>query len=359
MPKNAMMNLAKIALVIALSICGSAWARNPRGLAVPRVTTTLWKLPSYTDLYGNTFVSGASGTSNGQTGISPVNLTVGTMVMLSQNKNPATSGATPPGFFLPNTWNAGAQTGFTPVNAGGQAQLSVAATGTSPSSTMQWEGGTMGALMLGSDLSTSNNRPQFTPQINFTNVVGSGPVLFTGPTTTFTTTMTIQCPTFVGSGAPQNTTNSPYIHVNLSLVGPGLVSGQAWEIIIDIPITEGSGQPANISKSYVAQGSANAYLFLAPVNAASAAPYITFNSGSYFNGTFSQQTVSYTVTYAQFQNMLNYMAAQGWGVNPPFPSGTTPSQFTLFQTHVNAEMPNISTISLGWSMSAWTGTVIL
>ena len=44
-------------------------------------------------------------------------------------------------------------------------------------------------------------------------------------------------------------------------------------------------------------------------------------------------------------------------MSAPFPSGTNPTQFTLNQAHVNAEMPNVSTISLGWSMSAWSMSV--
>jgi hypothetical protein len=317
------------------------------GLPVPNA---LLQLPNYASLYGNTYVAGTTGSFDGQIGSPPADLPVGIMVMLSENANPAQTN----GFYLSNTWDAGAYTGVTPVNSTGYAQLSVAATGTSPSSTFQWEGSQLGVIMFGSDMAAAANRPMFTPQINFTDTIGSGPVLFTDSSVTMTESITIECPTWVGSGSPETNANSPYIQINLGLVGPGLVAGDAWEIILSIFITQGAGESSAVHKSYVAQGGANAYQFLVPVNAASSSSYITFTSGSYYNGTFPTQTVSWSISYTQFQNILNYMAAQGWGSNPAFPSGTTPSQFTLNQAHVNAEMPNVSTISLGWSMSAWT-----
>jgi hypothetical protein len=190
----------------------------------------------------------------------------------------------------------------------------------------------------------------FTPQINFTNTPGAGPVLFTDPSVVMTNSLTMQCATYVGSGSPQVDTNSPYITLNLGLVLPG----DSAELVIAIEILNGAGMSNDIRTGYVGQ-TIPAYNLFIPINAASAASLnlCTFTAGTWQNGVFAPMTFSWSINYTQMQNILNYMAVHNWGANPAFPS-LNPTQLTMLQSHVNAEMPNISTISLGWSMNNWT-----
>jgi hypothetical protein len=314
-------------------------------------TPTTWlTLPSYPNINNITYINAAAGgaPADGQQSGAPANVPAGAVYLISENANPATAN----GFFLYNTWDATSHTGFTAT--GTNEQVSVAGTGTSPSSTLQWSAAQMGALMLGSDnLSVAPKRPQFTPQQNFTNTPGSGQVLWTDSTVTMTETLLLQVATFVGSATPDTNNTAPYIHVNLGLCPPGA----AFEFDINVCILDGSGSNSDVHHSTVSQ-TLPAYVFFLPIGAGGNI-YANFTAGTWQNGTFGPTTFTWSISYAQMEAIINYMATTG-GYGAQFaPGGVNlrPEQLTLNQAHINAEMPpSISTIQLGWNVQNWSIT---
>jgi len=315
------------------------------------ITPTTWlTLPSYPNINNITYINAAAGgaPADGQQSVAPANVPAGAVYLISENANPATAN----GFFLYNTWDATSHTGFTAT--GTNEQVSVAGTGTSPSSTLQWSAAQMGALMLGSDnLSVAPKRPQFTPQQNFTNTPGSGQVLWTDSTVTMTETLLLQVATFVGSATPDTNDTAPYIHVNLGLCPPGA----AFEFDINVCILDGSGSNSDVHHSTVSQ-TLPAYVFFLPIGAGGNI-YANFTAGTWQNGTFGPTTFTWSISYAQMEAIINYMATTGGYAAQFAPGGVNlrPEQLTLNQAHINAEMPpSISTIQLGWNVQNWSIT---
>jgi hypothetical protein len=328
------------------SSLGTNYVATPNSLGG---TTTTWlTLPSYTNINGITFINAAAGGSpaDGQVSESPANVAAGAVYLISENANPATG----TGFFLYNTWDATNYMGF--AATGTDQQISVAGTGTSPSSGMAWVGGRTGALMLGSDnLSVAPKRSQFTAQQNFTNTPGDGQVLWTDSSVVMTETLLLQCAKFVGSATPDTNNTAPYIHINLGLCPPGA----AFEFDINVCILDGSGANSGIHHSTVSQ-TLPAYVCFLPVGAGGAL-YADWISGTWQNGTFGATTFTWSISYAQMEQIIGYMATTaGYGAQfAPGGVNLKPEQFTLNQAHINAEMPpSISTIQLGWNVQDWS-----
>ena len=318
---------------------------------------TLLTMPSYTNLYGNTYASGVNGAispTRGQTQIAPKNLPINVVWPLAERANPyAGSGADT--YYWPNTWNAGQYTGFTPTNAAGHSQLSIQPSPASPTTTFQMEGAQFGAYILGSDAYQSSGRPQFTLQQNFLDnpVSGQpsgGPVLFTGSSTVLYNSIVLAAPTYVPAPVGPDTTNSPYIQVFLGLIPTPVPSPRSWELDIAINLLAGASETQAVHSFFLTQGPPDSYSIVIPFGASNCT-YVCFTSGSYQTGKFSTPiTFSWSISYAQMTNIIAYMIGKGYTAF----NGLVPENFTGFQTHINAEQPNISTIAMGWNVTNWS-----
>jgi hypothetical protein len=325
---------------------------------LPGGVTTWLTMPSYTDLYGNTYVSGvAAGPVRGQTGSAPKNIPPGAVYPLAERANPY-AGAGNDTYYWPNTWaGAGTMTGFAPTNAAGKSQLSIQPQGTSPTTTFQMEGPRFGAYMLGSDAYTSSGRPQFTLQQNFFDnpVSGSpspGPVLFTGPSVTLYNSITLEARTYVPAASAPDTTNSPYIQLGTGFIPNPVPSPRSWELDIFVTMLAGASENQAVHSFFITQGPPDAYVLVLPFAKAGTGTYATFTSGTYQTGTFGPTNFSWSISYSQMKAIIAYMIAQGYTAF----NGLVPENFTLFQTHINAEQPNSSTISMGWNATNWSIT---
>ena len=319
--------------------------------------TTLLTMPTYANLYGNTYVSGANhaiSPTRGQTQIAPKDIPVGAVYPLAERANPY-AGAGNDTYYWPNTWDASPFTGFKPANAAGHSQLSIQPQGNSPTTTFQFEGSQFGVYMLGSDASGSSGRPQFTLQQNFGDnpVSGQpapGPVLFTGSSVVLHSSIDLACKTWVGAASSPNTTNSPYIQVFLGLIPTPVPSPRSWELDIALTMLAGSSETQAVHAFFLTQGPPDSYSLVIPFGA-SPGTYATFTSGTYQTGTFATTTFSWSINYTQMQAIISYMLnTKGFSAF----AGMVPEDFTLFQTHINAEQPNISTISMGWNATNWS-----
>jgi hypothetical protein len=329
----------------------------PLGALQPATSSVLLTMPTYPNLYGTTYVSGANGSispTRGQTQIAPKALPPGAVYPLAERANPY-AGAGNDTYYWPNTWAAGAKTGFTPTNAAGHSQLSIQPQGNSPTTTFQFEGSQFGAYMLGSDASTSTGRPQFTLQQNFFDnpVSGSpspGPVLFTGPSVTLYNSITLEARTYVPAASAPDTTNSPYIQLGLGLIPTPVPSPRSWELDIFVTMLAGASENQAVHSFFITQGPPDAYVIVLPFAEPGTSTYATFTSGTYQTGAFGPTTFSWSVSYLQMQAIINYICGQSFGAAL---CGMVPENFTLYQDHINAEQPNISTIAMGWNVTNW------
>jgi centrosomal CEP192-like protein len=301
---------------------------------------TLLTLPSETGIGGNMWVHGATGTANGNSGGNPAN---GVLALISEQSNPDTGS----GLFQPNTWTAGSKTGFSPGSPS-TTQLAYAATGTSPTTTAQWQGNEVGVYLQSVDFGTCvpvSGQPDckmmITPQINW-----AAQAAFVDAAGVMYGSMNLQIPTASGSDV--------YADMDHIFVGPGGV-----RVTINASIFH-LGATAALGCNY--DTPTNTFILNVPLGLAAGAPYMTTTAGAFSGSTWSGLTTfSWSVSYAQFKAALTlFQSAAGiCAGNPAFPSGASyldPTQYVLSNSHLNAEFhwSTGNNATLGWSMSGWS-----
>jgi hypothetical protein len=285
--------------------------------------------PSLSGITGNLYVHGGPAPNN------PANNVFG---LISEQANPQTGN----GAFQVNGWNASSVTGFAPNNPL-TAQLSYAASGTS--STAQAEGTQVGVYLQTIDLPGQpvNSKMMITPQLNF---AAGAEVIWVDTSSVLSASMNIQVPT--KSGGSNN-----FINVNHQFF---MVSQPTIGFTLNAMICGNNAAPNNIVATQDV-GFTNVFIVAAPIGKPVSNPYLTSVAGVYTQSTFSALTqYSWTISWAQFAAALT-LAQNTFGssVATGVPS-VVPSDWTMTEMHVNAEMHYQSGVSdgtLGWSMTDW------
>src|SRR5208283_5061511 len=246
-----------------------------------------------------------------------------------------------------NTWTAGNVTGFFPVNKA-TAQLSYVATGTSPITTAQYEGNTVGAYLQAADQPGATDL-EITPQVFYTPggsnpAQGQGLNLFTDSTKVLTESMLLQIPTATGTG--------PWIAVKHFFTGQG---GQHnFDISVLLFRTHGSTTPGPVING---DTHTNAIVCVVPIGVATSNPYVTTITGAYTTSTYSGFTpIAYSISQAQVIAVLQLIDGNnpnGWSYSHD------PTQYLMTTLHINAEIQSLpSSDTLGWSCQNWVASML-
>jgi hypothetical protein len=233
------------------------------------------------------------------------------------------------GELIPTAWDAGSQTGFTPVTAM-TAQLGFK--DTANTSTAQMEGDTVGAYINSQDLpqSSADQKMMITPEFIF--AAGSQPMPFVSPQSSLSGAMDLQVPTAVGSDA--------YVVLDLlfkSVNGVRISYGvKVFHNGGDDATAAGYDQPSNSYMLNSALGFDDQYVTRASDSAsATGTPWLGW---THFDWSISE---------AQFVSGLQYLASQF----PADVTSTDPTQYVLAEVHLNAEFHTLGQpAALGWSM---------
>jgi len=233
------------------------------------------------------------------------------------------------GELIPTAWDAGSQTGFTPVTAM-TAQLGFE--DTANTSTAQMEGDTVGAYINSQDLpqSSADQKMMITPEFIF--AAGSQPMPFVSAQSSLSGSMDLQIPTAVGSDA--------YVVLDLlfkSVNGVRISYGvKVFHNGGDDATAAGYDQPSNSYMLNSALGFDDQYVTRASDSAsATGTPWLGW---THFDWTISE---------AQFVSGLQYLATQF----PAAVTSTDPAQYVLAEVHLNAEFHTLGQpAALGWSM---------
>ena len=318
-----------------------ATAQNVTMTSTTGGATSLLTMPGVTGIAGHLWVHGGYPPGN------PPNNTFG---LISEQANPLTGN----GSLQTNTWGASALTGFTPNNAS-TAQLSYAATGTSPTTTAQYEGAEMGAYLQSVDLglagctqppSLAHCKMMITPQENFS----PGEPIFANSSDTLTQSMMLQIPTATSTG-----NQDVYLNVNSGVSGPNSVNIQLNASIFHL------GE-ASFGPSITQDAPTGDYIFNCSLGNAACVSYVQTVSGTWHSAVFGPplQPFAWSISYAQFQTILTAVQAFQQGATGGCPctpaiTSVNPSDYTLTSMHVNAEFHyDPATVTLGWSMSNWS-----
>jgi hypothetical protein len=239
---------------------------------------------------------------------------------------------------VPTAWDAGSQTGFTPISASGT-QLGFR--NLVGSSTAQMQEGTVGAYLNSQDLppSTADQKMMISPEFRFPP--GSQPVPFASAQAMLSGALNLQVPTAVG---PET-----YVRADLLFEGQNGV-----RISYGIGLfRNGKAQNPVVGSGYDAPS--NTYMLNSPLGVdqrylARAADSAVM-TGTPWSG---WRHFEWSISEAQFANALQYLAAQ-------FPgklTSTDPSRYVLAEIHLNAEFHTQGQAAeLGWSMQGlkvWT-----
>lgn len=233
------------------------------------------------------------------------------------------------GELIPTGWDAGSQTGFTPLTAM-TAQLGFE--DTVNTSTAQMEGDTVGAYINSQDLpqSSADQKMMITPEFVF--AAGSQPMPFVSPQSSLSGSMDLQVPTAVGSDA--------YVVLDLlfkSLNGVRVSYGvKIFHNGGDDSTGTGYDQPSNSYMLNSALGFDDRYVTRASDSAsATGTPWQGWNH------------FDWSISEAQFVSGLQYLATQF----PAAVTSTDPTQYVLAEIHLNAEFHTLGQpAALGWSM---------
>jgi hypothetical protein len=257
----------------------------------------------------------------------------GAFGLVSWNPNPhETSGE-----YVASTWNAAADTGFTPKHVA-VAQLSMQ--NKIGSTTGQIEGETVGAYLNAKDLDPPKAGEQMMISPQYIFPAGEQPTVYTSTASTLSSSMKLQVPvaegsdTFVSADLLFTDPNGVRMSYSIKLFDNGHATqelGSGYDALTDsfmfnCPL---AGEPL-----YITQGASSAD--------GQGAPYVGW------------LTFEWSISEAQFAAAINYMQQQ-------FPgkiATSDPSQWLFTEVHLNAQLL-VQTLpaELGWSMRGWQVSV--
>lgn len=239
--------------------------------------------------------------------------------------------------FVPTGWGAGALTGFSPVNPA-TAQLGYSAAG--PVTTVQAEGDTVGALILGADWpeGSPNGKLMITPIIQ---LLGVNP--FPAANSVLTSSMSLRIPTCDAGGA-----HEPVISTDLRFEGPG-----GMHLSYNVGLFRLGAKPAvgyTIDKGFTGDVEIDIPLLDANSEFVTRMP----GTGMWGNTTFASSTpYSFMISSGQFGAALQFLSHE----YPDLFTGSAlaPSAWALVGSHLNAEFKFYAGQKpvLGWSMQGW------
>jgi len=237
------------------------------------------------------------------------------------------------GLPVPTAWDAGSQTGFTPLSPS-TAQLGFQ--NKSGTSTAQMEGDAVGAYLNSRDMptSTTSQKMMITPEYRF--AAGSIPVPFASSTSILASSMELQIPVALGK--------QTYVNADLLFIGP---NGE--HVSYGIKLFHNGVNKPTTSTGYDVP--TNGYILDTPLG--SDPQYVTKASTSASStGTpwLGWQHFEWSISQSQFVAALLQLAA----TFPGKIQSTDPTQYILTEVHLNAEMHFLSSpAELGWSMRDW------
>lgn len=314
-------------LIVALTVAayggsGSA-AAEPSAADKPQATTMIFQQPTLTGIADNWYVANVS------TG----GLPQGVFTLVAWNPNIHDKS----GEYVASTWDAAADTGFTPSNLS-EAQLSMQ--NKTGSTTAQIEGNIVGAYINAKDLKAPavNQQMMISPQYIFP--VGQQPKIYTGTTSVLSSSMQLQIP--VASGG------DTFASVDLLFVDPNGV-----RLSFAVKLFDYGHLPNQLGTNF--DTATDTFLFNCPLGGEP--DYITQSPGS-ANGTGTPwvgwQTFAWSISESQFAAAIKYMQTQYPGQIPT----TNPRKWVLDEIHLNAQFTVLETPTvLGWSMSGWQVSV--
>ena len=296
----------------------------------------------------NFYHSGGSGAGSGYP-------PTGQFAMYSDQ--PSSSGS---GNFSANSWNAGQYTGFTPNNPA-TAQLGYFGTGTSPTSTVQYEGNTVGAYLLASEPYAGGQTSELiAPEVFFSNSGGSngpgGTTIWNSSSAVLHDSMQLEVLTSSGTG--------PWAPIKHFFNGQGAVP--AFDIAALLWRANGSTGGVQTDCD-----GANALVLIVPLGATGTSAYITPDADSALYdpthatwGTAANpiyKTFSYSISQAQVLTAINYLNAHIPGCWTGAALSTTISDYLYTSTHGNFEIQNLTANhadTMGWSMKNFVSTLL-
>jgi hypothetical protein len=317
--------LALLIVTAALAACGGGSSGSSANLSAPGSSTSpgstiIFAQPQETGITGNLFVPNATHTTPPD----------GAFELVFWQTNPGN----PDGLLIPTTWNAGAQTGFTPSSPAG-AQLGFQnAPGTT---TAQMEGGTVGAFLDSADLpgSPDGQKMMITPRYSF--APGSEPVPFASPNSALNASLDLQVPTAVGS--------STYVLADFLFEDPAGV-----QISYGVALFSNGALNPKVGSGYDAPG--KDYMLSSPLGIDQ--QFVTMSPGSApWTDTPWQgwQHFAWSISQAQFAAGIAFLAGQF----PEQVRTSDPTLYKLTKVHLNAEFRfQPEPAELGWSMQGWT-----
>jgi len=255
----------------------------------------------------------------------------GTFELILWQPNPNVPG----GQLVPTTWDAGAQTGFTPALPLSTTQLGFQ--NMEGTSTAQMGGDTVGAYLNSNNLPSSpaGQKMMIAPQ--FTFAPGNQPVPFASSNSSLSASMDLQIPTAEGADT--------YVVADMLFTGPNGV-----RVSYGVEIFHNGQTRPRIGSNYDAPS--NSYLINSPLGVDQQFVAQVQGSAS-FTATpwLGLRHFEWSISPAQFVAALNYLDAK-------FPGklqSTDPTQYVLTQVHLNAEFHfQPAPAELGWSMRGWT-----
>jgi hypothetical protein len=314
--KSVGQGLAVLLLWPVISVCDGS---SSSAQAATGTTTIIFEQPQVSGIAGNFIVDHASPQGSFA------------MVLWQPNRYQVN------GQLVPTTWDAGAETGFTPSPVSGAELGFQNRAGTS---TAQMEGDTVGAYINSADLPPSNadQKMMITPQYIFP--AGNQPMPFASSGVTLGGSMDLQIPSAVGKDA--------YIVADLLFE-----DARGTRISYGIAIFHNDGTHPVGGSGY--DGPSNTYMLNVPLGVDQRFVTAAADSAASTVSTWSGwRHFDWSITEAQFVGAIQELTKQF----PGKVTSTDPTQYVLAEVHLNAEFHTQGKpAALGWSMrnlTLWT-----
>ncbi|MBS0379319.1 MAG: hypothetical protein JSS29_12585 [Proteobacteria bacterium] len=286
-------------------------------------TTVLFEQPSVSGIANNVYVAQ----------VDKGGLPTGTWDLVVLQRDPFTTS----GHLVPTSWNATAQTGFTPASAS-TAELGFR--NQSGTSTAIMEGDTVAAYLNSKDLPTtlSNQKMMITPQYRFP--AGATPVPFASSTNVLNGELDLQIPVAVG--------RHTYVNADLLFVGP-----TGARVSYGVKLFQNGARTAVVGGGYDEVD--NAYMINCPLDSGTQFLTKASTSGTSTGTPWTGwRHFQWSIDETQFVAALKRLAQE----YPNVVQTTDPTQYVFAGFHLNAEFHYSPTpAELGWSMRGlklWT-----
>jgi hypothetical protein len=286
-------------------------------------TTVLFEQPLVSGIADNFFVAH----------VTRAGMPTGVFDLVALQPDPQTSNH----YLVPNSWDAGSQTGFAPLSP---LTAQFGFNNRAGASTAQMEGDTVGAYLNSRDLPTtpSNQLMMIAPQYKFR--AGTQPVPYASSTSVLNGELDLQVPTAVGK--------LTYVSADYTFLDP-----EGARISFSINLFHNGAGHLFLNTHY----DAGEHFYILEIPVAQGQQFLTPGPGSAVEtGTpwLGWRHFQWTISRAQFVGALKYLIAN----YPGRITSTDPTRFVLDEIHLNAEFHySPAPAELGWSMrglKVWT-----